>query len=133
VLVKLLKVAGGLLPYNQSAIKFVNNLSNGVYEFEAENVPKKGRRSTLQNAYYFAILDCIVREVDNSYDKDFFHNSFKNAYFGIQSFNGLSSNTGSTTQMSTGEFSNYIDMIREWAWNKLELDLPKADEFGLNR
>jgi len=133
LIIKIIKLAGGAIcGYDSKSVHFINKLGQGVYEMDMlSDIPKKGVRSTKQNAYYWAILEYLVREVDGSYDREFFHTSFKMAYFGHQEFNGLTASVGSTTKLSTSEMEGYLQMIRDWAWNKLELVLPKPNEFGL--
>ena len=133
MIIKLIKLSGGAIcGYDSKSVHAINKLQQGVYEFDLlSDVPKKGQRSTKQNAYYWAILDYLVREVDDSYDRDFFHTAFKMAYFGHQEFNGLTASIGTTTRLSTAEMEDYLQMIRDWAWNKLNIVLPKPDEFGL--
>jgi hypothetical protein len=118
---------------DKASIKAIDKLSSGVYEFQMlTDIPKKPRRSSQQNSYYFAILSYLVREVDDSYDKDFFHYSFKCAYFGIQEYKGLASPMGSTTKLSTAEMSEFIQMVRDWAYNNMNLIIPTADEWGFH-
>jgi len=132
--VKILKVAcGAIMGYASKSVQIIDKLPSGVYEVELiTEIPKKGMRSTMQNAYYWFLLEYIVREVDGGYDKNFFHDSFRMAYFGIQEFEGLSSCVGSTTQLSTGEMEDYLQMIRDWGFNKLNVILPKPNEAGFN-
>jgi hypothetical protein len=119
--------------YDSNSVKVIDKLPNGVYELDMlSEIPKKGRRSTVQNAYYWFLLEYLTREVDNGYDKNFFHDSFRMAYFGIQEYNGLSSCVGSTTQLTTVEMEDYLQMIRDWAFNKLNVILPKPNESGFN-
>jgi len=131
---KILKLAGGaIMGYARDSVQIIDKLPNGVYEVELlTEIPKKGRRSTLQNSYYWFLLDYLVREVDESYDKDFFHNSFKMAFFGIQEYKGLSASKGSTTKLTTSEMEDYLKMIRDWAFNSMNVILPKPNECGLN-
>lgn len=133
MILKIIKLAGGAIcGYDSKSVQFINKLKQGIYELDmVSDIPKAGQRSTKQNAYYWALLDYLVREVDESYDREYFHTAFKMAYFGHQEYKGLTASIGTTTGLTTAEMEDYLQMIRDWAWNKLEVVLPKPNEFCL--
>ena len=100
-------------------------------------------RSTPQNRYYWGTLLYMITNqlIDSGYQatdfggsagnltREVVHESMK-ATFARQEIylpetqSVIGSSTMSTTDMSTKEFKNYIDNIRQWAAEKIELDIP---------
>jgi hypothetical protein len=97
----------------------------------------KKTRSTLQNRYYWGCVVKLItdafRDAGNMVNSDDVHDFLK-AEVGKLSqvlvtvegevFRG----PGSTTKLTTTEFSNYIEAVKAWAADRLDLKIPSPDE-----
>lgn len=87
---------------------------------------KKNTRSHLQSNYYFLYLGIIARETGE--DKDTLHGYFKNKFLttGISELYGDKVRiTKSTTELTKGEFSDYIASIVQLTG----IESPNTKEF----
>jgi hypothetical protein len=98
-------------------------------------IKKRGKRSILQNAYYWG---CVVKEIQlrfrelgHDVETDDVHEFLK------QKFNYEKIVTPqaevievpkSTTEMNKEEFSEYVERIKEWASSTLEIYIPDAGQ-----
>lgn len=89
--------------------------------------PKK-TRTLQQNRYYRAILAIIADETGN--DPDDLHEFFK---FKLNrkytTFGGEVG--GSTTQLDTAQMTKYIDRVRQFALDELNISTPSPEEENL--
>ena len=117
---------------NVISIKAIDKLKTGVYEFELKtDIPKKARRSTLQNNYYWGcVLSELVRSVDDSYTAEQFHDMLKAIYFGHTAIGNSYIINGSTAALNTTEMEQYLRGCREWAWENLNLTIQLPNEAG---
>ena len=120
--------------YTRDSVQTIDKLANGVYELEmVTEIPKKGRRSALQNAYYWGcVLANMVREVDDSYNAEQFHDMLKGLYFGYEAIGKGHIIKGSTTELDTKEMEDYLVMCRQWATENLNLYIQLPNESGFN-
>lgn len=85
----------------------------------------KTSRSTLQNSYYFGVVvEILAKEL--GYDKDEIHEILK--YKFLQSNAMGMPYVKSTTKLSTGEFEDYLEKIRRWAAEFLNINIPLPNE-----
>jgi hypothetical protein len=96
-------------------------------------IKKRGKRSSLQNRYYFGVvvkeIQLRLRELGHDVDTDTVHEFLK------QKFNSEKVITPqaevfeipkSTTEMNKDEFTEYVERIKEWASSTLEIYIPDA-------
>lgn len=94
-------------------------------------IKKRGKRSLPQNAYYWG---CVVKEIQirlkelgNEFDSDDIHEFLKQKFNKEQvvTKQGELLEIGkTTTELNKEEFSSYVDRIREWASDTLEISIP---------
>ena len=85
----------------------------------------KTSRSTLQNSYYWSVVvEILAKEL--GYDKDEIHEILK--YKFLQSNAMGMPYVKSTTKLSTGEFEDYLEKIRRWAAEFLNINIPLPNE-----
>jgi len=82
-------------------------------------------RTISQNKYYWLILKIIGYDTGNS--KDELHEVFKAKYIDKIELLGESIN-GSSKELNTKQFTNYIESIRIFARTDLNIDTPNADD-----
>ena len=135
MIVKILKLAGGMIMgADKKSVKVINNLPCGVFDFEIlSELPKKARRSTLQNRYYWGvILAELVRATDDSYTPEQFHDMLKGIYFGHIPVGNSYIIGGSTAQLNTVDMEEYLTGCRNWAWENLNITIMLPNEAGFN-
>jgi hypothetical protein len=111
--------------------KFFKELADGSYL--AKFQPRKVRTNN-QNAYYFAILPLILEGLkeagfDDIRDKDDVHYLLKVMFLKRKVWNHQTGEvigeiSRSTTELSTTEFSEYLDRIGQWCAEYLGFELP---------
>lgn len=94
-------------------------------------IKKRGRRSLLQNAYYWG---CVVKEVQlrfrelgHDVETDDVHEFLKQKFHNEQIVTPQAeviTVPKSTTEMNKGEFVEYVERIRDWAADTLEIFIP---------
>jgi hypothetical protein len=97
-------------------------------------IKKKGKRSTQQNRYYWGVIvDEIRHELlrrGNRFDAETIHEFLKQKFNSVkvvvETTGELIEMGKSTTEMNKDEFTEYIERIREWAAQSLELNIPDA-------
>jgi len=101
--------------------KVESKLRDGLYSI----TPIRKTRSTAQNSYYWGILVKYISE-ETGYSEDETH--AKLAYkFLLQNDSGTPF-VKSTTKLTTTEFEEYNEKIRQWASSFLSLSLPLPNE-----
>lgn len=98
-------------------------------------IKKRGRRSILQNAYYWGVIvkeiQLRLRELGNDVDTDAVHEFLKGKFHTEQVVTEQAEVFDipkSTTEMNKDEFSEYIERIKEWASSVLEIYIPDAGQ-----
>ena len=85
----------------------------------------KTSRSDNQSRYYFGVVvELLAKEL--GYDKDEIHEILK--YKFLQSNAMGMPYVKSTTKLSTGEFEDYLEKIRRWAAEFLNINIPLPNE-----
>jgi hypothetical protein len=114
-----------------SALSWISSLKqldwNIGYEIKVSKIKKK--RSFDQNSLYFLYLGCISQETGN--DKDQLHEYFKQKYLGYNHYNLLNEHvikTKSTTELTTKQFTEYIEKIVIFASQELNIILPNPSD-----
>lgn len=83
------------------------------------------KRSDVQNSYYWGVvIELLSKEL--GYDKDEMHEILK--YKFLQSNAMGMPYVKSTTKLSTGEFEEYLEKIRRWAAEFLNINIPLPNE-----
>ncbi|SFW16594.1 hypothetical protein [Chitinophaga sancti] len=122
---------------NPAAIrKQFNELRDGMYLVKVS--PRKVR-SLSQNAYYWAVVCGMVRDGlrDAGYDDvltdEDAHEVMKHLFLKKDIVNKKTDesipSTRSTTELTTFEFSNYIEQIITWAAQYLNIVIPYPNEY----
>lgn len=127
-------VSGKLTIYNRAEIQ------QGVSEFPdcdvAIVIKKRGKRSLPSNAYYFG---CVIPEIKNNFKErgikmsaqdihEFLKLHFNKQYIQGDGGEVLAEYGGSTAEMNQEEFSFFVDSIKEWCADKLELFIPEPSK-----
>lgn len=91
----------------------------------------KPKRSTKQNAYYYAIVvPMIARAMSEAYGEDVDHDEtheFLKVQFNLRTIeteNGSVQLAGSTTRLDTAEFTSYVEKCRNWAAEFFGISIP---------
>ena len=97
-------------------------------------IKKRGKRSILQNAYYWGVvvkeIKIRFREFGHDVDDDDVHSFLKQKvhYETIVTEHGEAIQVAkSTTEMNKPEMGEYIDRIRMWALQSLDIDIPEPN------
>lgn len=98
--------------------------------------PKKRFRSDVQNAYYWGVVIAMIverlRELGHDVDRDLAHEFLKGRFL----YSELTDpNTGEvmkiprkTSELATGEFMDYLEHIKQFAAETLDLYIPDPNE-----
>lgn len=95
-------------------------------------VRKWGRRSNQQNRYYWGVvvqeIKLRLKTLGHRLTIEEVHNFLKEKFLPVHLLDGegtiLATIPGSTATMNKGEFSEYVDQVREWAAQTLEISIP---------
>jgi hypothetical protein len=94
---------------------------------------KRVKRSNSQNAYYWFIIDLLIREsAMQGYTKDEAHGAMKLLFLSVNKGDGKPPTVRSTTALNTKEFTDYIEAIKGWARDFLEIEIPSPDRVDLS-
>lgn len=94
---------------------------------------KKNRaiRSLSANRYYFAILNIIA--IHTGHDSTFLHEEMKRK-FNSESVlfpkSGMVIKPKSTSTLDSGEFSAYVNRVKQWAMDEFSIIIPEVDDFN---
>ncbi len=112
--------SGKLLMDSKSDFQsYLHTLDGKRVEVSVEKFRRK--RTNDQNAYYWFILDLISKETGQ--DPLSLHEAFKFRFSSKIRLSGLII-PQSTKTKDTGEFTTYIEQIREWAREFLNTTIP---------
>jgi hypothetical protein len=105
-----------------------------VIRVTAEKRNVRQNRSTKQNGYYHGcVLPTICAGLGDSYSEKQLHTALKIGYFGSTVVKigmiEIVEPKGSTTQLSTAQFEEFLKMSRGWA-SELRIYVPKPNEAG---
>jgi len=112
---------------NRNVIK---HISERPMPFVVQVKQGTGTRSDQQNRYYHGV---VVRIIANEcgYDTETVHTYLRNMFLLVkkESFCGHEiAISRSTTGLTTAEFEDYTKQIREWASEKLGINIPLPNE-----
>ncbi len=114
------------LDNRESFDKYVAGL-NGRVMIEVKKWRKQ--RTLNQNAFYWAVvIEMLAYEL--GYSQDEAHEAMKWQFLKIE-IDGKPSTVRSTHDLTTIEFMEYINKIKEWAFNFLNLIIPDPNEVEL--
>lgn len=125
-------LTGALQPLDEPACNLFSAMKVGQsVEFKEADKPKKPRRSTMQNGYYFGVVvQYFVGATDGSYTKDQFHDWLKREVFGEVEMGGRRVAKRRTRDLNTEQMEQYLKRCREVAWERFEMVIPKPNECG---
>jgi hypothetical protein len=98
--------------------------------------PKRRFRSDVQNAYYWGVVVMMIverlRELGHDVDRDLTHEFLKGRFL----YSELTdANTGEvmkiprkTSELATGEFMDYLEHVKQFAAETLDLYIPDPNE-----
>ena len=81
---------------------------------------RKKTRSLPQNSYYWGVIIKLLSE-HTGYEAEEMHGVLKWLFV-------FTKDKSSTTEMSTFDFTVFIEEVRRWALQELELDIPAPNE-----
>lgn len=84
---------------------------------------KRPLRSSQQNKYYFGVVIAYIAGY-TGHNALFIHEYLKSEFGHLIEFEDF---MFSTSRIDTVKFNEYIRIIREWAKDKLELEIPDPD------
>lgn len=124
---------GKIFLYNQQ--RFVQDIAD-LKDCNIElTVRKKGTRSSRANKYYWAVvveeIRIRFRQLGHRLSAEEVHEFLKEKFNPIQIINSetgelLGMTGGSTADMNQPEFSDYVDRIKAWASETLEIYIPDS-------
>ena len=86
--------------------------------------PKKKRRSTNQNDYYWGVVIAILSDF-TGYSPEEMHEALKNKFLGFYDKKTGLRVVSSSAELTTADFENYLSQIRAWAGeNGIFIPLP---------
>ena len=95
-------------------------------EVELTVYKRRKRRSKSQNQYVWGIVYEVISE-STGYTTDEVHEAMKMLFLRVHR-DGLPDTVRSTSDLTTAEFSDYVDKIKRWASEKLGCYIPDAGE-----
>jgi len=124
-LIKSNKYPDKYVPSREKLIDYIRSLKPGTYDIIIRK-PKK-IRSLEQNRYYWGVIIKILAETWG-WDAEELHEVLKFKFNKIPGENGLPDRPGSTTDLSTIDFENYLEEIRRWALTEYQIYIPLPNE-----
>lgn len=106
--------------------RFKNYLKSIEGEVEVAIGKPKRLRTLQQNKYYWGVvLEVLYKQSEVGYTREEWHNALK---FKFLRKEGLLPTVESTTKLTTLEFEDYLDRIRQWAIEFLDCTIPLPNE-----
>lgn len=87
-------------------------------------------RSNAMNRYYWGVVVALIAE-HVGYTPEEAHNALKMKFLGRSGISGLPT-IKSTTQLTTEEFMDYTETVREWAAQELQVIIPLPGEVDID-
>ena len=113
----------------QAVIEYVSKLDITRREYEAKIVKKTEKRTLAQNRLYYLWLNCISAETGN--DVEDLHEYLKRTFLGtryrIIYGEGITTSF-STTDLSTEQFTEYLEKVQRWANVEQGIILPNPED-----
>jgi len=107
---------------------YLHSLANGKYELFVRR--RKRIRSLQQNRYYFGVVVRILADEWGWRPKEL-HNALKMKFLLIVSDDDKPNRIGSTTDLDTIGFEEYLEKIRTWAREDYNIIIPLPNEIEL--
>lgn len=114
--------------------KFIGKIDLSSFEGKKvviEVTEHKRTRSDLQNRYYWGVVLKYLSD-ETGHTQEELHEIMKLRFLKpvAMIFNGVAYNIApSTTKLNTGEFSTFIEQIRDFASAELSCYIPSPDEY----
>lgn len=137
---------------NPNALAVIKNVCRFIHElpknkkWEIVIKPYRFKRTLAQNSYLWGVVYKIIEEEEGGYflhegtepilragkisGKEFIHEYFKQEYLAVGKI-GDTAITRSTTDLSTAEFTEYVEKIMRFASTTLGIYIPTPEEQGL--
>lgn len=118
-------------PTDKEAVKQAIDLLKEGKPFNVTIKACNPKRSIPQNRTYWMWINCIHDDTGN--DQDVLHEIFKKKFLGYDSheLDGITiERPRSTTNLSTVEFSAYMEKLQAWAGSELGMTLPNPEDLA---
>lgn len=123
-------VKDGILFFRNKAFIEGYCIKSGVTEFDVTIENKKKHRSVQQNRWYWAAIKILADHT--GYTSNEMHEVCKLKFLKVELVNEKTGEVleyvKSTTDLSTTEFSVYMDELRLWAAENFSLEIPLPNE-----
>lgn len=125
-------ITGQFIPADEESIKTLSKIPvGGVIEVELIRDKVRQRRSTKQNAYYWAVvLETLVHSLNSGADKEQIHTALMIGCFGGVEVIGCIIPAKRTSQCNTQEMEEYLTWVREWASSVRKIYISMPNESG---
>ena len=121
-----LELSGGL---DKEGIDLIRDLAVGKSVKVNVVGESKPRRSTLQNAYYWAcVVPAFVEATDSSYSTDDFHHWLKCEIFGVKKIGNREVPEFGTSDLNTDQMERYLTRCRDIGMDVFQVHIPKPNE-----
>ena len=115
----------GVIQYHQPVAvrKYIESFQDGQ-EFQVEMKVRRKYRTLSQNNYYWALLTIVAEDL--GYNPEEVHTTFKSMFLTDRS--KKIPLVRSTTALNTLEFSQYIEKIKVFCFQDLNISLPAPED-----
>lgn len=129
----IIHIENGIAKNGNAIRKFFTTLKNGRYELSAK---KLSSRSTQQNRYYWGCVVQMIKErlieLGNDVDSETVHTYLKDRFNSIELFDKdgviIGSVGSSTTKLSKTDFELYLEKVKQFAAEVLDIYIPDPNE-----
>ena len=113
----------------QAVIEYVSKLDITRREYEAKIVKKTEKRTLAQNRLYYLWLNCISAETGNEVEDlhEYLKRTFLGTRYRIIYGEGITTSF-STTDLSTEQFTEYLEKVQRWANVEQGIILPNPED-----
>lgn len=132
----------GRVEHGRFPIDVRTGISRALQSAEGQAVevilrPLKKTRSAQANRYYFGVVLALIAE-ETGHHKDELHEFFKDEFLTPKVIR-LEDDAGgaierkihpSTTRLTTKEFTDYVERVREFALHRLNIVIPTPEEMA---
>ncbi len=121
-----LKVDRGRVLETRGYQKYIQSLKTGYYDFVVRK-PKKNR-TLRQNRYYWGVVVKVLAD-HFGYTIDEMHEALKWKF--LQKKDAPLPTVKSTTELSTVEFTDYLESVWRWAATEYSVYIPDPDKVDI--
>jgi hypothetical protein len=123
----------GIVQQGKLKLDRLSDFTSLIHSLEGKRVEvslekQRRKRSNNQNAYYWLILEMISKETGQ--DALDLHQAFKMKFSKHITLRGLVI-PQSTKTKDTGEFTEYLEQVRQWAGEFLNMTIPDPQQYQL--